>query len=155
MRRRFLPFAIAFLLLAACAVVPSSQNKQEFLLYFVSTQEHGPSIIGQPYETDGSPTPKELIQALLAGPTQEELHSPFPAGLTLRSCTLEGTHLTVDFSEQYGGLTDISLTLADYCVVRTVCQLEEIDTVEITVSGNPLPYRSHQVLTQQEALPAP
>ena len=143
-----------FVHLAACTAAPSSQEEEYLQLYFISTQDHGPALIGQRFHADTPPTPKQLIQALLAGPDQEELRSPFPAGLTLRSCTQEGSHLIIDFSEQYGGLTDIALTLADYCVVLTVCQLEGIDTVEIMVSGHPLPYRSHQILTQQEALSA-
>jgi germination protein M len=72
--------------------------------------------------------------------------------LALRSCALKETHLTVDFSEGYGGLTDVDLTLADYCVVLTLCQLDGIDSVEITVAGRPLSYRSQQTLTAQDVI---
>ena len=154
MKRRLLGIAAVLLFLCACAAPVPSRSNTPYQLYFTSTLDHGPSIVSQPYDADESPTPEELIQALLSGPSQEGLRSPFPQGLTLRRCTRDETHLTVDFSEQYSGLTDISLTLADYCVVLTVCQLEGIDSVEITVSGRPLNYRSHQILTQEEALPA-
>ena len=43
--------------------------------------------------------------------------------------------LTVDFSSTYGTLSGIDLTLADYSVVLTLTQLEEVETVMITVGG--------------------
>lgn len=155
MKPRFLSvLAAVFLLLCACASPAPSRSSAPYQLYFTSAIDHGPSIVSQPYEGTETPTPEQLIQALLSGPTREGLHSPFPAGLTLRRCTRNDDHLTVDFSEQYSALSDISLTLADYCVVLTVCQLEGIDSVEITVSGRPVTHRSHQILTQDEALSA-
>ncbi len=149
--RFLLPFLIA-LVLAACAAVRAPDDTQQLQLYFASTENHGPAIVGQPYEDEDSPTAEQLIAALLSGPTGDGLRSPFPAGLSLRGLSLDEGHLTVDFSEQYGGLTDVSLTLADYCVVLTLCQLDGIDSVEITVSGQSTPYRGHQVLTAQEVM---
>ena len=55
-------------------------------------------------------------------------------------------------SEQYGGLTDISLTLADYCIVLTLGQLEGVETVEITSQGHWASYRSHQQMAAGEAV---
>ena len=154
MKRRHLVCCIAALalLLGACTASRPSDSQQGLQLYFLSTQEAGPAVVGQPVPADAGSTPEDLIQALLAGPTKDGLRSPFPKDLRLRSCTLENGLLTVDFSEQYGGLTDVSLTLADYCVVLTVCQLEGIDSVEITVSGRPLSYRGHQTLTKEDAI---
>ena len=153
MKRRwfFCCVVLLALVLAACTAARTSDDNQALRLYFLSTKEDGPAIVSQPYS--GTQTsPEALLQSLLAGPTEADLRSPFPKGLTLRSCTLEDSHLVVDFSEQYGGLTDVSLTLADYCVVLTVCQLDGIDSVEITVAGRPLSYRSHQTLTLEDAI---
>ena len=55
-------------------------------------------------------------------------------------------------SEQYGALADISLTLADYCVVLTLSQLAEVEQVEITAQGHWAVYRSHQELSAEEAV---
>ena len=54
-------------------------------------------------------------------------------------------------SEQYSGLTDISLTLADYCIVLTLSQLEGVESVEISSEGHTANYRSHPLLTAEEA----
>ena len=152
MKRRFL--AVLFLLLAALAActLPRHNSQSELQLYYTSTQEQGPSILSQPSQLDKTASPEELILALLAGPTQPELRSPFPAGLALRSCTLENGLLTVDFSEQYDRLVNLPLTLADYCLVLTVCQLEGVDQVAVTCAGAPLSHRSHQILSHQDVL---
>ncbi len=149
MKRRLLVPLLILLLLSACSVTPRSSPYQ---LHFLSTADHGPAILSQSYPGDGTPTPEQLLLALLNGPKDDHLRSPFPQGLSLRRCVQDGTHIIVDFSEQYSGLSDISLTLADYCVVLTLCQLDGIDSVEITASGRPIPYRSHQVLTRDEVM---
>ena len=95
---------------------------------------------------------EELVNALLAGPTQDGLVSPFPQGLSLQSWELEDGLLTLNFSEQYGGLADISLTLADYCLVLTLSQVEGVDTVQIQSAGHTYHSRSHQTMKADEVL---
>lgn len=155
MRRVICLLLGAALALSLFACTPSPDREEgSYQLYFTAlrTAGHGPAIQGQPYQGDGDPTPEALVSALLAGPTQEGLASPFPRGLSLRSLAQEDGVLSLTFSEQYGGLTDISLTLADYCLVLTLCQLEGVDAVEIAVSGQTVSYRSHQLLTPDEAV---
>ena len=149
MKRRLLTSLLILLLLSACSPSPITRSSP-YQLYFLSTANYGPAILSQPCPIDEVSSPEQLILALLNGPDDESLRSPFPQGLSLRRCIQEGTHIIVDFSEQYSGLSDISLTLADYCVVLTLCQLDGIESVEITVSGRPISYRSHQILTGEE-----
>lgn len=138
------------LVLTACVHRQGQTDTSELTLYYRSTQQHGPALVSQPYH--GQATPNAMIQALLTGPEVDTLRSPYPSELSLRGCKLNNGRLTVNFSEHYGGLAGIDLTLADYCLVLTVCQLDEVDTVEITVMGRPVPHRSHQLLTREEAL---
>ena len=85
------------------------------------------------------------------GPAQgENLTSALPEGVSLRSWTLNNGLLTVDFSSTYGTLSGIDLTLADYSVVLTLTQLEEVETVMITVGGEMLSYRDHQRMTAED-----
>ena len=138
------------LALTACGPRKGQADNPELSLYYRSTQPHGPALVSQPYH--GQADPEAMIQALLEGPEGDALRSPYPTGLTLRGCTLKDGRLTVNVSEHYGELTDIDLTLADYCLVLTLCQLDEVDEVEIIVMGRPVPHRSHQLLTQVVAL---
>lgn len=127
------------------------------LLYFCidpgdAAGTHGPAIQSQPYNGPSGPGVEELVQALLEGPSQDGLVSPFPQGLSLQSWELEDGLLTLNFSEQYGGLADISLTLADYCLVLTLSQVEGVDTVQIQSAGHTYHSRSHQTMAAGEAL---
>ena len=142
---------LILLMLAACSFIGNSDEEQ-LQLYFLSTADHGPAISSEVYPYSNIPSPEQLISALISGPESEELSSPFPRGLSLRGVQLENGHLVVNFSEQYSGLSDVSLTLADYCVTLTLCQLDGVDSVEITASGLGSNYRSHQILTPEEAI---
>ena len=92
------------------------------------------------------------MDALLSGPTQGGLTSPFPEGLTLQGWSLEDGLLTLSLSEQYGGLADVSLTLADYCLVLTLSQVDGVDAVQIQSAGHTYHSRSHQTMQAEEAI---
>ena len=100
------------------------------------------------------PNPGCLLAALLAGPKSEGLRSPFPRNTALKSWGWgeEQGRLRVMLSEQYSGLTDVSLTLADYCIALTLCQLEGVESVEIVTPGYSSVYRGHSVLTGEDAV---
>ncbi len=132
-------------------------------IYFTVSPDaaaHGPSIGSERYQgplsQDGTPPgPWGLMHALLAGPTDETLTSPFPKGLVLETWNWDQKHLgnlQLRLSEQYSGLTDISLTLADYCIVLTMSQIPNVETVEILSGGYSATYRSHPLLRPEEAV---
>ncbi len=78
-----------------------------------------------------------------------------PKGTALLSLELQGSRAVVDFSAPYGTLSGVALTLADQAVTLTLTQLPDILSVQITVRGRELAYRSKQVLTAREVLVAP
>ena len=140
-------------LLSACGGQEKPEPEGPVLWFCTGGKDHGPALSAQPYE--GEVQPEALLSALLAGPTQEGLTSPFPRGVTLRRCAWDEERpgvLLVDLSEQYGALADISLSLADYSIVLTLSQVEGMESVEITAGGRRVSYRSHQTLSAQEAV---
>ena len=146
----------ALVLLAACGG-REDREEQDFVLYYLLEGEpvHGSALDWEPYPGEVDPGPEELLTALLAGPAQEGLVSPFPRGVSLLSWDWDEEEpgvLRITLSEQYGALTDISLTLADYCIVLTLSQLEEVEGVEIRSGGHSAGYHSHQTLRADEAL---
>lgn len=154
---RWLAALLAGLLfLSACGGREEEPEGEGLRLWFAANGAelcHGPALESEPYTGEEDPAPEDLLAALLAGPSREELSSPFPRGVTLRRCGWDGDGvLLVDLSEQYGALTDISLTLADYCIVLTLSQLEGVEIVEITAGGRQVNYRGHQLLEDGEAV---
>ncbi|NBI09168.1 hypothetical protein D1641_03925 [Colidextribacter sp. OB.20] len=168
MRKRCFSLLLALVLaLSACGGEERAQKLEGPVLWFCTSSEenHGSALACEPYrppesqieppEGEAAPNPGDLLEALLAGPADPELVSPFPRGLTLQWWEWDGDHpgnLRVRMSEQYGGLTDISLTLADYCIVLTLSQVDGVETVEIISAGYTVSYRSHQQLSGEEAV---
>ena len=120
-----------------CACGQKGEPPAEYYLYFLpaASTSYGSALAAQPWEGTGTALNEELMRDLLAGPTQEGLRSPFPKGLTLQSMEVEGNTIHITLSDHYSGLTDISQTLADACIVMTLCQLTGITEVEISTDG--------------------
>ena len=153
--RRWLPGLLALLLLLAACARAEPEQPEGAVLWFrtESGTDHGPALSSQAYE--GELTPEALLSALLAGPTQEGLRSPFPRGVTVRQWSWDEERpgvLLVNLSEQYSALADVSLSLADYAIVLTLSQVEGVEGVEITAEGRHASYRSHQLLSAGEAV---
>lgn len=139
-------------LLLATGCVAHSLEGNPYQVYFLNQAEDGTQAL----RAEGRTLPaqeevvEELLQALLAGPESENLERTIPSNVVLRGWSLSKGLLTVDFSSRYGSLSGIDLTLADYSVVLTLTQLEEVEAVMITVEGELLTYRDHQRLTPQD-----
>lgn len=121
----------------------------------LGTQSFDAAACTQSHREGNCPNPGCLLAALLAGPESAGLRTPFPRNTSMKSWSWdeeEPGHLRVVMSEHYSGLTDIALTLADYCIVLTLSQLDSVETVEIQTLGYSANYRSHQVMAAAEAL---
>ena len=159
MRKRLFVLVLALLTLCASCGKGTQEEQGEYQLYFTvdGGAVHGSAIETQSWGPDKgeSVDPGVLLQALLAGPAEEGLTSPFPKGLSVRWWEWDPEQpgkVRIGLSEQYSGLTDISLTLADYCIVLTLSQLQEVESVEIISEGHTANYRSHQTLLPEEAV---
>lgn len=155
MKKRLLPLLLAAAMALSACGGEGEDTAEGPVLWFctAASQDHGPALSPQPY--DGELTPEALLSALLAGPDEEGLTSPFPRGVALRQCAWDQERpgvLLVDLSEQYGALADVSLSLADYSIVLTLSQAEGVEQVEITAGGRVVTYRSHQTLDPREAV---
>ena len=151
MKRIFAVLLSALVLLSSgCSPVQPQQEQGMRYYYCVGADTHtGPAIsyeVDQPEEF----TTEALLRRLFAGPEQPELIKTFPAGTHLLGCSLENEILSVDLSEEFGGLSGIALRKAEYCIVLTLCQLEGVECITITVDGRSLPGRESGVLSADD-----
>lgn len=124
-----------------------------YAVYYLNREEGAENALASEKRTlpqDTQPV-EGLLQLLLTEPQSEVLEKAIPDGVRVRKWSIHNGLLTVDFSSAYASLSGIDLTLADYSVVLTLTQLEEVDTVMITVDGEMLAYRDHQRLTAEDA----
>lgn len=154
MRKRLVPLLCALLTLLSGCITANLSEQEGYPVYFASATLGGPALRSEPHvlDEDGDPI-QGLLFALLAGPDAEDLTSPFPDGVRVRSTSLDGDGLlTVDLSERYGGLSGVDLTIADYAIALTLCQLPQVEAVSITVEGDPIPFRDRQVLRSADVV---
>lgn len=133
---------------AACSF-GAAEEREDLKLWFASgAEEKGLSLETEIYT--GEETVPSLLTALLAGPSiDRELRSLIPEGTRVLGWRLDGDLVWVDLSGEYGRLTGLDLTLADYSIVLTLTQLEQVRRVRITVEGKD---RGKQVLSRNDVV---
>jgi germination protein M len=110
------------------------------------------SDIAMNTESEAEALAEQLMLSLLKGPNDLRLCSPFPRDTVLRSVRIFGGRATVDLSLAYATLSGVELAMADYCITLTLTQIPEIRSVQTTVNGGLLAYRSSQNFTACDVL---
>lgn len=166
MRRTILCLLSAIFLLAisgcAMAVQQAKQTGEPFSVYFIPADYDeacgGDALLAETVylkNTEQMSVEQKagvLIRRLIDGAESETMCSAIPSGTEFLSCTLEKGHMTVDMSSRYRLLSGVALTLADYCVTLTLTQLQEVDTVSVTVRGKELDYQDTQVFSADDVM---
>lgn len=157
--KRLLALTLSLLVFSACApAVEEPVSDGEYGLWFAvedSDHKNSSAVAREAREWADEPTAMVLMQELLKGPISDDgLCSPFPQGVAVRRITFdeETATIQVDLSEQYGGLAGFDLTVADYCIALTLCQLPGVNTVKVLVEGESIPYRDRQELRAGDVL---
>ena len=145
------------LLLSACALVESGEETQPqgaYKVYYAVTGEEATvqAVDWEYHVPSGEDTASALAELVLSQPETPGLTSPAPSGTRLLSCQQEEGQLRLDLSEQYGGLSGVDLTVANSCLTLTLCQLEGVEEVYITVEGEPLPYQTMRTMGKDDVL---
>lgn len=77
----------------------------------------------------------QILDLYLQGPESSDLRSPFPKGTAVETVLLQDGTLTVELSEELQLLSGVERTLAAACLVRTMTQFSDIDSV-VLYSGS-------------------
>ena len=156
--KQCVPIFLVLSLLAAALWGCASQTEEEtgpVVWYAGDVAEwssDSKAVASLPYE-GGTLSVEGLVSALLTAPSGDNtLRSSAPAGTRMLGWTLDNGLLRVDLSEEYGSLTGMELTIADYCFTLTLSQLSEVDRVSVTVEGRPLDYRHRQEFREEQVV---
>lgn len=130
----------------------SDPYARQLRLYFADSQ--GRYLVSE-YHTltlseDTSPE-RYVVEELLRGPNNSDLHSPIPAGTTLRSCTTVDGVCVVDLSAEFlENRPDTALgeRLAVYSIVNSLTALSGVDTVNLLVEGQPVSAYTYRSLAE-------
>lgn len=140
MKRLFAILLSGFVLFVSGCAPASTQQEQGMRFYYcVSADIHTGPAVSHELDQLETVTVETMLQRLFNGPNETTLTKTFPTGTRLLGWNLQNDALVVDLSEEFGGLSGISLRKAIYCVVLTLCQLDGVDQVSVTVDGRQLP----------------
>lgn len=88
-----------------------------------------------------------LLSLYLTGPENEDLVTPFPAGLSIISVQHDNGQVRVVLSDQFADLTGLDLSIACTCLGMTVLELYGCDCVEISAEHKPLGEQKSIIIT--------
>lgn len=86
--------------------------------------------------------PEYILRSLITGPQSDSLSPTIPKGTMLLSVSVQDGACLVDFSAEFWQNRpeqELQERMTVFSVVNSLSQLDEIDTVEILVEGNPVP----------------
>ena len=156
MKKAFLCLLCLILLLCACGKKDSGADEGELKIYYAVSgrQQAEKGMLGtENFRPAGSaPVQEQLLSAMFSAPTDEGLLSPYPEGTQVLNCTVLSGNMNLQLSEEYGNLSGLQETIADYCIVFTLSQLEGVDSVSIYVENgdNKLSLSREDVLIRQD-----
>lgn len=131
---------IMLLLVSGCKENPEPTLWEgDILIYYTDKAETG--LAEEWYvteEEEGIELAEELLRRLKT-PSMEEHAAAIPEAVTLPSVFIEANGLaTLLFDESYSTVSGIREVLMRAAIVKTLCQTDKIDSVEIYVAGQPL-----------------
>lgn len=140
--KKIITFLLAFsalLVFTGCTQNGQEEEESKYHVYYVDLEET--QLEETPYEPEDESTEamvKELLGNAIDIPTEDRMMQLIPDKVTVNTFDLTNGVLTVDFSGEYKemGVTRELLTRAG--MVKMFVQLDDIDSVRITVEGEEL-----------------
>ena len=138
--RRWISLLLLLLLLEGCASVDSREDVPSVDVYYLAPSDglDSGSAVGRVTYTAahrGDLLHEALVRLTEDPEEKTRMHSAFPPDVHINTYTLDEREITVDLTASYLDLTSVQKTLVRCCLVMTLCSLEEVDRVTISVEG--------------------
>ena len=160
----FKALSLIVMLITVCAMVLTGCDKEEdiksdvadeegeYTIYYTSKELNG--IYSYVYESDETDTNElihELIGELEKGNYEGTREPVIPKELSdpAYSINFKGI-VTVDFGAAYANMQGMDEILVRACIVKTLCQVNDINGVEFYVGGSPLVINDGVVVTDMD-----
>lgn len=128
--------AVLLILLSGCAAAEQAYGENRLEVYYrrESSDLSDGSAIGKVGFSVNSEDDRlhQALSLLMSDPEREDLFSAFPADVRIESYNLdEAGEISVIFGDGYSDMSPARRTLARCCLVLTLCDLEEVESVSI------------------------
>lgn len=112
----------------------------DITLYYISVD--GTSFCEIPYQFSQPGRPeqmaKEVLNQLKQVPESEECQPSIPESVVWSDLKLEDLNLIIDFTSSYNKLTNVKEIFLRASVVKSLVQIDGVNTVEFRLNGTPL-----------------
>ncbi len=138
--KRAIALLLLLLLLAGCTAGENGGSAPSVDVYYLAPEgdlSGGSAVSKVSYSAahSGDLLHEALVRLTEAPEGKTRMRSAFPPGLRISTYTLEGRSISVDLTSTYLELSPVEKTLVRCCLVLTLCSLDEVDAVNITVEG--------------------
>lgn len=146
-RHRVCPAAaVLFCLLtvSACDVTGDIDGAESIYVYYVAGDAETllTSLIqAESYLIlDGEDKLSEAVRLFSTEPENQKLRCALPNGVAVLSCVVENGHACLDLSAGFRELEEADRSVTALCAALTLCGLDEVNAVSITVEGEDTGY---------------
>lgn len=125
--------------LAGCGKKEEPKKEEGYQIYYINKDET--AVVTQSYEPEGETTAElvaEFLQKLQTVPEGAEEKPAIPQGVSLEKYSLEKGQLSLSFDNAYLEMNKLYEILSRSAIVRTLCQIPEVENVTFLVGNNPL-----------------
>lgn len=98
-------------------------------------------IVSEQHYLQGTNTKEmivEVLSLLTAVPNNKELKATLSGGINIINYSFEGAQVTVSLGDKYKSLSKTTEILIRAAIVKSLTQLEEVESVVITIGGEPI-----------------
>lgn len=143
MRRNICFLCLLIILLGCCGCYTSNQeDAQKPVVFYYCTDiisyeaDHGVITTETRSIEDDSKELKDVLDLYFKGPVNEDLVSPFPAGLITEEITISDNRVQISLNSTFSELNGLDSTLASICLVKTVQELTQADYVILSYENS-------------------
>ncbi len=132
---------IAAVLLGACNADPAEKpDTNQVTVFDLSSDMSHIEGVGYHMNSsqDVSTCVRELLQRIIDGPDGGRIHSAIPEEISSVTYYIGNRTVGVNFNSAYEGVPQMRRILCQAAVVRTLCQLEDVDSVSFSVDNVPV-----------------
>jgi germination protein M len=140
--KKLLSLLLLLLMLVGCTAGENGGNAPSVDVYYLTPEGDlsGGSAISKLSFTaahSGDLLHEALVRLAEDPGERSRMRSAFPPELHINTYSLEDRSISVDLTSAYLALRPVQRTLVRCCLVLTLCSLDEVDVVNITVEGQP------------------
>ncbi len=136
-------FLALFLLGAVCSCRQKPQEAQAedegYLIYYINKDET--AVVTESYEPAGETAEEllaEFIRLLREQPDNADLRAALPQNVGVEEYSLEKGQVFLNFDVTYLEMNKLYEILCRSAIVRTLCQIPEVEYVSFLIGGSPL-----------------